>query len=60
MVVKPLPSTLSQSQLLDALRADGFDGQIAARLGADGAVVVVNRGAGGVMVGLMVVNHLRL
>ena len=28
--MKPLPSTLSQSDLLKALGEDGFDGQIAA------------------------------
>ena len=38
IVVKPLPSALSQADLLRALGEDGFDGQIAASLGWFGSV----------------------
>lgn len=37
-MVKPLPSALSQADLLRALGEDGFDGQIAASLGWFGGV----------------------
>lgn len=41
IVVKPLPSALSQADLLRALGEDGFDGQIAASLRSFGSVFCV-------------------